>query len=454
MSLDVSEWMDAIICDYNYVFDPDAHLKRFFSEGGTGEYLFLIDEAHNLVERGREMYSATLYKEDFLSMKKLFQSDAPKLAKRLDECNKQLLALKRECETYQVIDNVSHIALKCLNILGEIENYFDEQPSPEKKDALLDFYFQIRSFINIHDILDENYLIYTEMESDGRFKLKLFCVNPAANLQRFLDYGNSTIYFSATFLPVFYYKNLLSVNPDDYAIYAKSTFPEENKLLLLADDVSTKYTLRGPEMYQKIARYIQNIVSVQQGNYMVFFPSYRMLEEVYEQFVNLPTSSINTSVECILQSQYMNEVEREEFLNCFESQKDKTLIGFCVMGGIFSEGIDLAEDRLIGAIIVGTGLPQVCNERELLKQYFDTKKMSGFDFAYLYPGMNKVLQSAGRVIRTESDKGVIALLDVRFLDKRYQAIFPREWKQYQLCQLNHVTDTVAAFWQDKNKERI
>ena len=152
MSLDVSEWMDAIICDYNYVFDPDAHLKRFFSEGGTGEYLFLIDEAHNLVERGREMYSATLYKEDFLSMKKLFQSDAPKLAKRLDECNKQLLALKRECETYQVIDNVSHIALKCLNILGEIENYFDEQPSPEKKDALLDFYFQIRSFINIHDI--------------------------------------------------------------------------------------------------------------------------------------------------------------------------------------------------------------------------------------------------------------------------------------------------------------
>lgn len=208
------------------------------------------------------------------------------------------------------------------------------------------------------------------------------------------------------------------------------TFPEENKLLLLAEDVSTKYTLRGPEMYQKIARYIQNIVSVQQGNYMVFFPSYRMLEEVYEQFVNLPTSSINNSVECILQSQYMNEIEREEFLNCFENQNDRTLIGFCVMGGIFSEGIDLAEDRLIGAIIVGTGLPQVCNERELLKQYFDAKKMSGFDFAYLYPGMNKVLQSAGRVIRTESDKGVIVLLDVRFLDNRYQAIFPREWKQY------------------------
>lgn len=150
----------------------------------------------------------------------------------------------------------------------------------------------------------------------------------------------------------------------------------------------------------------------------------------------------------------MNEIEREEFLNCFENQNDRTLIGFCVMGGIFSEGIDLAEDRLIGAIIVGTGLPQVCNERELLKQYFDAKKMSGFDFAYLYPGMNKVLQSAGRVIRTESDKGVIVLLDVRFLDNRYQAIFPREWKQYQLCQLNHVTDTVAAFWQGKNKERI
>ena len=450
MALDVSEWMDTIICDYNYVFDPDAHLKRFFSESGTGDYLFLIDEAHNLVERGREMYSATLYKEDFLSIKKMFQTEAPKLAKRLDECNKQLLALKRECETYQIVDSISHIALKCLNILSEIENYFDEHPLSEKKEALLDFYFQIRSFLNIHDILDENYLIYTEMESDGRFKLKLFCVNPAVNLQRFLAYGNSTIYFSATFLPIFYYKNLLSVNPDDYAIYAKSTFPETNRLLLLANDVSTKYTLRGPAMYRKIARYIANITSSKQGNYLVFFPSYRMLAEVYEEFLILPDNP-SDSAECIIQSQYMDEIEREEFLNHFEIQNSKTLIGFCVMGGIFSEGIDLTAERLIGAIIVGTGLPQVCNERELLKQYFDKKNMSGFDFAYLYPGMNKVLQSAGRVIRTESDKGIIVLLDERFFDRRYQSVFPREWNHYQICQVNHIAQKLTDFWQEKER---
>lgn len=446
MSLDVSEWMDAIICDYNYVFNPDAHLKRFFSESGSGEYLFLIDEAHNLVERGRDMYSAELYKEDFLSVKNLMKAEAPTLAKRLDECNKQLLELKRECETYRVIDNVSHIALKCLNILGEIESYFEEHTHSEKQDELLNFYFQIRSFLNIHEVLDENYVIYTEMQQDGRFKLKLFCVNPAVNLQRFLEYGNSTIYFSATFLPIFYYKNLLSVNPDDYAIYARSTFPEANRLLLIANDVSTKYTLRGPVMYKRIAHYILNVISARLGNYLVFFPSYRMMEEVYEEFLDLLPDNSN-SIDSILQSQYMDEGEREAFLEHFEIQNHKTLIGFCVMGGIFSEGIDLTEDRLIGAIIVGTGLPQVCNERELLKQYFDKQNMSGFDFAYLYPGMNKVLQSAGRVIRTESDKGVIALLDERFFDRRYQAVFPREWNQYQICQVDHVTETITDFWQ-------
>ena len=448
MALDVSEWMDAIICDYNYAFDPDAHLKRFFSESGSGGYLFLIDEAHNLVERGREMYSATLYKEDVLAMKKQFQTESPKLAKRLSEVNKQLLALKRECETYRIVDNVSHIALKCLNVLGEIENYFDDHPSSEKKEALLDFYFQIRSFLNIHDILDDNYIIYTEMEPDGRFKLKLFCVNPAVNLQHFLEFGNSTIFFSATFLPIFYYKNLLSVQPDDYAIYANSTFPEENKLLLLANDVSTKYTLRGPAMYEKFARYILQTVSVRQGNYLAFFPSYRMLQEVYEQFLFL-NNTASVDIDCIVQSQYMNETEREDFLNRFEIQSDKTLLGFCVMGGIFSEGIDLTEERLIGAIIVGTGLPQVCNERELLKQYFDQKNLSGFDFAYLYPGMNKVLQSAGRVIRTNSDRGIIVLLDERFLDRRYQTVFPREWNRYQTCYLEQIQDKLASFWEDR-----
>lgn len=446
MSLDVSVWVDAVVCDYNYVFDPNAHLKRFFSEGGKGGYLFLIDEAHNLVERGREMYSAQLYKEDVLAIRRLTKNEDAKLARRLDECNKQLLELKQECEEYQILDSVSHIALKLMNVLGELERYLEEHTNSEKRKEVLEFYFQVRAFLNIHDILDENYVIYTEMEHDDRFKLKLFCVNPAVNLQKFLQQGNSTIFFSATLLPIHYYKKLLSVEPDDYAVYAKSTFPRENRLLMLGTDVSTKYTMRGPVMYKRFAQYILQMVLAKNGNYMVFFPSYRFQKDVYECFQTLLEDDMQ--VECIAQSQFMGEEAREIFLETFEEKRQGSLVGFCVMGGIFSEGIDLTEDRLIGAVIVGTGLPQVCNDREILKNYFDRQKMSGFDFAYLYPGMNKVLQSAGRVIRTETDKGVVLLLDERFLSRRYQEVFPREWSGYQTCHVREVGRRVEEFWEN------
>ena len=196
MSLDVSNWADAVICDYNYVFDPQAHIKRFFSESGKGEYLFLIDEAHNLVERGREMYSASLYKEDLLEVRKLVKAEDPKLAKRLSECNQQFLELKRECEHYQILKSVSHIALKLMNVLSKLEDYLEECKDAEKKKRVLDFYFAVRSFLNIHDIMDENYVIFSEMMEDGRFQIKLFCVNPAVNLQNYLEQGNSTIFFS------------------------------------------------------------------------------------------------------------------------------------------------------------------------------------------------------------------------------------------------------------------
>lgn len=231
MSLDVSNWADAVICDYNYAFDPQAHLKRFFSESGKGEYLFLIDEAHNLVERGREMYSASLYKEDLLEVRKLVKAEDPKLAKGLSECNQQFLELKRECEHYQILKSVSHIALKLMNVLSKLEDYLEECKDAEKKKRVLDFYFAVRSFLNIHDIMDENYVIFSEMMEDGRFQIKLFCVNPAVNLQNYLEQGNSTIFFSATLLPVHYYKKLLSVEKDDYAVYAHSSFPQENKFL-------------------------------------------------------------------------------------------------------------------------------------------------------------------------------------------------------------------------------
>ena len=443
MSLDVSNWADAVICDYNYAFDPQAHLKRFFSESGKGEYLFLIDEAHNLVERGREMYSASLYKEDLLEVRKMVKAEDPKLAKRLSECNQQFLELKRVCEHYQILKSVSHIALKLMNVLSKLEDYLEECKDAEKKKRVLDFYFEVRSFLNIHDIMDENYVIFSEMMEDGRFQIKLFCVNPAVNLQNYLEQGNSTIFFSATLLPVHYYKKLLSVEKDDYAVYAHSSFPQENKFLFIGTDVSTRYTRRGESTYQRFARYIAVMAEQKKGNYMAFFPSYRFLEEVHTCFLEC----VDHEVDSICQVSYMDEEQREEFLEEFEQEREKSLVAFCVMGGIFSEGIDLTDDKLIGAVIAGTGLPQVCTEREILKQYFNAADMDGFDYAYLYPGMNKVLQSAGRVIRTESDRGVILLLDDRFRAMRYREVFPREWQQYQLGSVKNLEQEIRTFWE-------
>ena len=449
MSLDVSVWVDAVICDYNYVFDPNAHLRRFFGEGNKGEYLFLIDEAHNLVERGRTMYSAELYKEDFLKLKKQVKQKAPKLTKRLEECNKQMLALKRECQDYQVLNSVSHVYIKLVSLMTEMERYLEECREEELRKEVLELYFAVRMFINIHDRLDENYMIYSEFDEAGRFKVRLFCVNTAKCLQEFLDKGNSAVFFSATLLPIRYYKTLLSTSKEDYAIYAKSPFDPANRRILLGMDVSTKYTRRGSEMYRRYAEYLIQAAKARQGNYLAFFPSYRFMEKVYEEFILMlgeRAAGETGRIEYIMQSQYMTEEAREIFLENFEESREQSLVGFCVMGGIFSEGIDLAEDKLIGALIVGTGLPQVCRERELLKMYFDAQGLRGFDYAYLYPGMNKVLQSAGRVIRTDSDKGIILLLDERFRDGRYQETFPREWADYGMCRIEDVSEKIREFW--------
>ena len=446
MALDVSTWVDGVICDYNYVFDPDARLRRFFAEGGAGGYLFLIDEAHNLVERGRQMYSAELCKEDFLAVKKLVKGEAPRFAKRLEACNKILLAMKKECENYKVLDNISHFGIQLMNVLSETDRYLEECVDKEVRETVLDFYFQVRSFLNIYDGLDENYVIYTEYQENGRFVLKLFCVNPAANLQKCLDKGNSAVFFSATLLPIQYYKRLLSTEKDNYAVYIDSSFDTKKRLLMNGVDVSTRYTMRSREMYQRYATYIFRVVKAKMGNYLIFFPSYRFMEDVYQEFTQLLASD-EEEMELVIQQKHMDEEERENFLRAFEMGREKSLIGFGVLGGIFSEGIDLTNEKLIGTLIIGTGLPQVCNEREILKSYFDQKGLYGFDYAYRYPGMNKVLQAAGRVIRTEDDRGVILLLDERFQREKGKEIFPKEWADCERCRLDIVEEKIRLFWE-------
>ena len=466
LSLDVATWCDNILCDYNYVFDPNVYLKRFFQDSSKEKYLFLVDEAHNLVDRSREMYSATLYKEDILAVKKIMKPHNQAIARTLDKCNKAMLDFKRECENYSVCESVGVLTFYLMRLVSQMEEFFEKPREFPDKKTVLDFYFELRNFVNIYDLVDENYVIYDEMQEDGRFMIKLFCVDPSKNLQKCIDKSVSTIFFSATLLPINYYKRLLSTKEDNYAIYAQSTFDETQRLLAFGRDVSTKYTRRGPAEYEKIARYIRAAIRSKKGNYMVFFPSYKMMQDVYDVFVrveresdtrngvavsdeqNIAEDSLEESLTIIMQHSNMNEAEREEFLQAFEQEDGGTLVAFCVMGGIFGEGIDLKNDRLIGAVIVGTGLPQISNEREILKQYYDKQGLSGFDYAFRYPGINKVLQAAGRVIRTQEDRGIIVLLDERFLQSDYNALYPREWKNRIVGNVETVDAEICKFWEN------
>lgn len=536
MCLDMSLFADAVICDYNYLFDPHVYLKRFFTDGAAGNYIFLIDEAHNLLERGREMYSAVLFKEQFLELRRelkqtimseisgrgkkadifgqmtlemtnmseiwesaendfevidQFSTDgaeegseedgepipagksrgqsilvrqgyADKMIYQAEKCNRQLLTLKRECEQCRIVQEIDSFVQPLMRLQAVLDDYLGEpeEEQPAVREQLLDFYFEISHFLEIYELVDENYVKYTQLCDDGSFFLKLFCVNPGANLGRCMQRGRSSILFSATFLPIQYYKKLLGGEEEDYEVYARSVFNPARRALYIAEDVTSKYTRRSEEEYFNIARYIEEIVKNRHGNYMVFCPSYSFLRIVYEKYVE---NFGGEDRECIIQSESMSEADREKFLGRFRGnenvdlqthidmeieEEDNILIGFCVLGGIFSEGIDLKNDSLIGAVIVGTGLPQVCFEREILKEFFDGDGESGFDYSYRYPGMNKVLQAAGRVIRTVEDVGIIALLDERFLQFAYQRMFPREWEHFETVKVGTVAKRVERFWNE------
>lgn len=462
LCLDMSLFADAVICDYNYLFDPHVYLRRFFAEGVRGEYIFLVDEAHNLVERGREMYSALLCKEAFLELKKTVKAYDERIAKNLDKCNKEMLALKRECEGCRVVEQTDALVRALMRLGAAIEDYLEDHDDSPVRADILSFYFEVSHFLEMYELADENYVTYSELREDGSFIVKLFCVNPAGNLRDCMRRGRSTILFSATLLPIQYYKTLLGAEEGDYEVYARSVFRPDKLGLYIGSDVTSRYTRRGDAEYYRIAAYIHNIIEKRQGNYMAFFPSHTFLQQVFEIYQKYFNGEGN--VECILQESHMNEESREAFLNRFrgnedcdlqslvrmdiEIEEERSLLGFCVMGGIFSEGIDLKNDSLIGAIIVGTGLPQVCNERELLKKYFDGWGENGFDYAYRYPGMNKVLQAAGRVIRTVDDFGVVALLDERFLSPAYKRLFPREWQEKVVVTVDQIGRKVERFWDE------
>ncbi len=463
LGLDISLFSDGILCDYNYVFDPHVYLRRFFGEGSVrGNDLFLVDEAHNLLERGREMYSAVLYKEDFLALKKTVRAYDIKMEKRLEKCNRELLLLKRECEDWCMPDTIDGFVEALLKLASCMEEYLENHDDSPVRREILEFYFEVSHFLQMYELTDDKYVTYTQIDGDGRFLIRLFNVDPSSNLKGCLDRAVSSVLFSATMLPIQYYKKLLGGEETDYEVYARSVFLPQRKGLFIAEDVTSRYSRRSGQEYDRIAAYIHQVVGERHGNYMVFFPSHLFLQQVYERYQALYAKE--DSAECIVQTERMDEEEREAFLQKFEGNEDcrlsgvihmeietedeNSLVGFCVLGGIFSEGIDLKEDRLIGALIVGTGLPQVCTEREIIKGYFDGHGADGFDYAYRYPGMNKVLQAAGRVIRTAQDVGIVALLDDRFLQYSYQKLFPREWVDYEVVNRDSISHRVERFWNE------
>lgn len=444
MCLDVTTWADMIICDYNYAFDPNVYLKRFFAGDKKNDYVFLIDEAHNLVERAREMYSAVLYKEDFLEVRKFVKGFSKKMDKKLSNCNTDLLKLKRECEEFEVINGIQDFALHLLGLMAEYEEFLKEFPNFDEREKVLNLYFDIRHFLNIYDLLDEKYTIYTDYDEADNFRIKLQCMDPSLNIRNCINRGKCAVFFSATLLPIRYYKEQLGGEEEDYAVYAPSPFKAEQRLLMIGQDVSTLYSRRSRQEFEKIADYINRFTDAKTGNYFVFFPSYQLMNQVADYI------TLSERKELYIQQTNMSEMEKEEFLSYFEENLSVTRIGFCVMGGIFGEGIDLKGDRLIGAVIVGTGLPMVCNERELFRGYYEEKNGNGFEYAYLYNGINKVLQSAGRVIRTDKDKGAILLLDERFGRKQYTDLFPREWFPNQFVNRQTMPKVLEQFWKDKD----
>ncbi|WP_425060166.1 3'-5' exonuclease DinG [Sporomusa carbonis] len=448
LSLDLAVWADAVICDYNYVFDPAVCLKRFFYEN-NGQYCFLVDEAHNLVDRAREMFSAKIMKQTFLDLRKDVKEKLPRLAKAAGKINSYLVKIGKLCVEKSAVGQPDYCVreepltdiLPLLRKFASLaEEWLASNEPADFREKLLDTYFEVNAFLRTSEMYDERYVTYVE-KAGKDVKLKLFCVNPSELLRQALARGRAAVFFSATLTPLNYFLKMLGGAEGDGKIAVPSPFTHNNLCLLVADNISTTYKTR-EKTYDVVVESITAAIGARTGNYLVFFPSYRYMEEVYQRFCLK-----NPLIRVIRQVGEMTEEERTEFLRQFSGDNAATLVGFAVLGGVFGEGVDLTGERLVGAVVVGVGLPQVCLEREIIRNWFNKDKYQGFEYAYVYPGMNKVLQAAGRVIRTEDDQGLVLLIDDRFSQPRYRRLFPREWHgAINVKSVGNIADAAKEFW--------
>ena len=419
LALDLSLWCDLIICDYNYAFDPRARLKRFFEED-VNKNILLVDEGHNLVDRARNMFSAGIYKEKILKASKLVKGKAPNLYKALNSINKYLIEVRKEVQESEGTSIYKKDEYKDLYkllriFLKECDEYLIKATNTQGYDEIKDLYFDIRAFISISELYSKEYVTLVEINKND-VKVKLFCVNPSKNLSKIVQGSYSTIIFSATLTPINYYIDLLGGDDKSYRMKLPSPFKKEN-LKIYGYPLNMRFKQRENNI-DNVCNLIHRFKTEEVGNYMVFLPSYLYLNQIYSRYIEL-FGEDNT----ICQGEVLTESEREEFLNNFK--EDTNILAFCVIGGVFSEGIDLPGRRLIGSIIVGVGFPKISNEGDIIRNYYEDK---GFDYAYIYPGINKVMQAAGRVIRTETDKGRILLIDDRYYTLKYRSLLPKEWE--------------------------
>ncbi|MEH7081865.1 ATP-dependent DNA helicase [Neobacillus drentensis] len=424
-SLDLAYSADSIICDYNYVFDPRVSLKRLLEDQKNSTAL-LVDEAHNLVDRGREMFSSSLNKEVFLQLKKEFKGVNKSLFDAASKLNACFLALKKENRDKHEF-TLDHLDNELLDSLIQFVEITEQALSIEASPTLLEAYFIVNDFLKITEFLDEHYVIYVEKVKND-FIVKLFCIDPSKLLHQMGKGYRSKIFFSATLSPLNFYQDLLGGQEDDYVLSIPSPFSSD-QVDVYIHPLSTRYRDR-EQTKESIVAGIQSLINKRPGNYFIFFPSYQYLLAVYEQF-KLQDEETKT----IIQSAGMTEPEREAFLDAFKPNQPGTLLGFAVLGGIFSEGVDLIGDRLNGVVVIGVGLPQLCFERNLIRDHFNQLNKNGYDYAYVYPGMNKVLQAGGRLIRSEEDFGTIVLIDDRFLQRQYQQLLPSEWQMFTIGSL-------------------
>ena len=456
LSLDLSEYCDIIICDYNYAFDPQVYFRRYFSEEGRGEkYAFLIDEAHNLADRARDMYSSALKRSELYALRDVLgavNDELKSAAESLIMCMNRLKKLCRDDLTKDTEGNeqgfyISHAPLDGFNreldlfrkkCDGWLKKNRDHPASGDINDLLSD----VRKYLSICEFFDNGFLCYVQLLG-GDMTVKLYCLDPSPTMNALLGRTSSSILFSATLTPPEYFCDVLGGRKDTESVSLPSPFDPDNFCVAVVDHLSMRAEDR-KKNYARFATVIAATVSPKHGNYIAYFPSYECLEGVLEVFRRK-----YPRVEVVVQSKGMGVNEREGFLSAFKDDTGHLRVGFCVLGGAFSEGVDLPGSRLIGSIIFGVGIPALSNERNIIMEYFDNTVGEGYDYAYTYPGMNRVLQAVGRVIRREGDRGVAVLVDDRYTEPKYRALFPKHWEGIQYTgNAQSLAEIMRRFWKN------